>query len=66
MSSIADALSVYAMDLAEKQIKLAFEQSEKEVADLRKRTSEGLITAKLNGKNRGVCRAKNTNPKRLK
>ena len=43
MSSIADALSVYAMDLAEKQIKLAFEQSEKEVADLRKRTSEGLI-----------------------
>lgn len=58
MSSIADALSVYAMDLAEKQIKLAFEQSEKEVADLRKRTSEGLITAKLNGKQVGRVQGK--------
>lgn len=48
-----DALNVYVMDLAEKQIKLAFEQSEKEVEDLRKRTSEGLVTAKMNGKQVG-------------
>lgn len=36
--------------LAEEQIKLAFIQSEKEVMDLRNRTREGIVTAKLNGK----------------
>lgn len=39
--------------LAKEQIKLAFDQSEKEVKDLSKRTSEGLKTAKLNGKQIG-------------
>lgn len=39
--------------LAEKQIKIAFEQSQKEVDDLRQRTKEGMITAKLNGKQIG-------------
>ena len=53
MNSITDALNTYMMDLAEKQIRLAFEQSEKEVEDLRKRTSEGLVTAKMNGKQVG-------------
>ena len=38
------------MMLAEEQIHLAFEQSEKEVQDLRQRTREGIVTAKLNGK----------------
>ena len=41
------------MALAKEQIKLAFEQSEKEVADLHQRTREGLVTAKLNGKQVG-------------
>ena len=41
------------MALAEKQIKLAFEQAEKEVQDLRQRTREGLETARLNGKQIG-------------
>lgn len=36
--------------LAEQQIELAFQQSEKEVTDLRQRTKEGIITAKANGK----------------
>ena len=35
------------------RIKLAFEQSEKEVADLHQRTREGLLTARLNGKQVG-------------
>lgn len=39
--------------LAKEQIEIAFEQSEKEVMDLRQRTKEGLITAKLNGKQVG-------------
>ena len=36
--------------LAEEQIRIAFEQSQKEVQDLRQRTREGIVTAKLNGK----------------
>lgn len=43
----------YFRKLAMKQIKIAFEQSEKEVQDLRQRTREGMITAKLNGKKIG-------------
>ena len=39
--------------LAKKQIILAFEQSAKEVSDLRERTKEGLQTARLQGKTLG-------------
>lgn len=38
---------------ANKQIKIAFEQSEKEVKDLQDRTRQGIITAKLHGKQIG-------------
>lgn len=41
------------LDLAREQIRLAFEQSEKEVMDLRQRTREGIETARLNGKQVG-------------
>ena len=44
------ATNTVLMLLAEEQIRLAFEQSEKEVQDLRDRTREGIVTAKLNGK----------------
>lgn len=44
--------------LAENQIRLAFSQSQKEVDDLRKRTSEGILTAKLNGKAVGRAEGK--------
>ena len=37
------------MILARRQISLAFEQAEKEVLDLRQRTREGMITAKMEG-----------------
>ena len=39
--------------LAVRQIELAFGQSEKEVLDLHQRTSEGIETARLNGKQIG-------------
>lgn len=39
--------------IAKQQIKAAFEQAEKEVLDLRKRTAQGLETARLNGKQIG-------------
>lgn len=41
------------MALAKEQIKLAFQQSEKEVEDLHQRTREGMETARLNGKQIG-------------
>ena len=46
-------INEYLMALAKEQIKLAFEQSEKEVADLHQRTREGLLTARLNGEQVG-------------
>jgi len=53
MDSIISALNQYIMRLAQKQIQLAFSQSEKEVADLHQSTKEGIVTAKLNGKQIG-------------
>lgn len=50
---ILDGVNKYLMTLAKEQIRLAFWQSEKEVADLHIRTREGLITAALNGKQVG-------------
>ena len=41
------------MILAKQQIRLAFEQAQKEVDDIHNRTSEGLKTAKINGKRVG-------------
>lgn len=50
---ILEGVNNYLMALAKEQIKLAFEQSEKEVEDLHQRTKEGLVTAKLAGKQIG-------------
>ena len=50
---ILKGINEYLMALAKEQIKLAFEQSEKEVADLHQRTREGLLTARLHGKQVG-------------
>lgn len=47
---ILDGINKYLARLAEKQIRIAFEQSEKEVEDLHTRTREGIQTAKLSGK----------------
>ena len=53
MKAIIEALNKYIFTLAERQIRLAFEQSEKEVEDLHQRTKEGMETARLNGKRIG-------------
>lgn len=55
---ILKGVNAYLLALAKEQIKLAFAQAEKEVTDLHQRTREGLITAKLSGKQ--VGRAKGT------
>lgn len=54
VDSILEGINKYLLALAEQQIKLAFEQSEKEVKDLRQRTREGIETARLNGKQIGL------------
>lgn len=41
------------LNLAKQQIRIAFEQAEKEVQDLHQRTKEGIETARLNGKQIG-------------
>lgn len=50
---ILEGVNKYLMALAKEQIKLAFEQAEKEVQDLHQRTKEGIETARLNGKQIG-------------
>lgn len=50
---ILQGVNQYLMALAEDQIRIAFEQSEKEVEDLRQRTREGIETARLAGKQIG-------------
>lgn len=53
VNEIISALNRFTIELAKEQIKLVFAQAEKEVNDLHQRTSEGLLTAKLNGKRVG-------------
>lgn len=56
ISKIIDALNSYAVDLAKDQIRAVFEQAEKEVQDLRVRTEEGIVTARIKGKQIGIKR----------
>lgn len=50
---ILQGVNDFLLELAREQIRLAFEQSEKEVADLHQRTKEGIETARLAGKQIG-------------
>lgn len=50
---ILEGINKYLMTLAKEQVKIAFAQAEKEVADLHQRTREGIETARLNGKQIG-------------
>ena len=50
---ILEGVNKYLIALAKEQIRLAFEQAEKEVSDFHQRTKEGIVTARLNGKQIG-------------
>ena len=50
---ILEGVNKFLLELAKEQIRLCFEQSEKEVSDLHQRTREGIQTARLNGKQIG-------------
>lgn len=53
INSIIDALNKFTIELAKEQIRIAFDKAQAEVDRLHQRTSEGLLTAKLNGKRVG-------------
>lgn len=53
LESLTGAIEDFMHDIAAEQIQIAFEQSQKEVDDLRQRTKEGIQTAKENGKQLG-------------
>lgn len=61
---ILEGVNKYLLALAKEQIKLAFEQAEKEVLDLRQRTKEGIETARLNNKQIGGIKGKKLNIKK--
>lgn len=50
---ILKGINKYLLDIAKEQIKIAFNQAEKEVTDLQQRTKEGIETARINGKQIG-------------
>lgn len=58
LEKIIEALNDFSMELAKQQIEFYFQQAEKEVVDLSRRTSEGLQTAKINGKHVGRPKGK--------
>lgn len=61
---ILNAVNKYLMAVAKEQIKLAFNQAEKEVADLQQRTKEGVARAKANGKQVGGVAGKRLTTKK--
>ena len=61
---ILQGINQYLKKIAEAQVRMAFSQSEKEVSDLRKRTSEGLYSAKLKGSQIGAVKGKKLTTKK--
>lgn len=61
---LINAINSYLRRLRAKEIEIAFMQAEKEVEDLHKRTSEGLLTAKLEGKQVGGVKGRKLNVKK--
>lgn len=66
INTIVEALKKYSMALAKKQVIEAFEQAEKEVKDLHQRTKEGMLTAKLEGKQIGRIQGQKVETKKAK
>lgn len=66
MNSIIDALNKFTIDLAKEQIRIAFDKAQAEVDRLHQRTKEGIITAKLNGKQIGRVKGTTIETKKSK
>ena len=64
MDAITQGINRYILRLAEQQIKISFNQAEKEVSDLHQRVKEGIETARLNGKQIGNPKGSKYNVKK--
>lgn len=53
INTIIEALNKFTIELAKEQIRIAFDKAQAEVDRLHERTKEGILTAKLNGKQIG-------------
>ena len=63
---ILEGVNKYLLALAKEQIKIAFQQAEKEVEDLHQRTKEGIETARLAGKKIGKSKGDSWETKKSK
>lgn len=66
VNTIMSAVNKFMFKKVEADIKKVFEQAQKEVDDLHKRTSEGMLTAKLNGKRIGTEKGRTLDTKKSK
>ena len=66
INSIIESMKKYTMALAKKQVMDAFEDAENEVKRLHQRTKEGILTAKLNGKQIGRATGTKVETKKAK
>lgn len=64
LESITAAINRYMMRLAEEQIRIAFNQAEKEVQDLHQRVKEGMETARIHGSQIGQVAGRKLNVKK--
>lgn len=64
VNAMLDAVNKYMTRLAERQIRIAFDQAQKEVDDLHQRTREGIVTARINGKQIGQQPGRKLNVKK--
>lgn len=66
METIIQALNDYTIALAKEQIKKVFDQAQKELEDIHQRTAEGMLTAKLEGKQIGRAQGTKIETKKAK
>lgn len=64
LEGITAAINRYMMRLAEEQIRIAFNQAEKEVQDLHQRVKEGMETARIHGSQIGQVAGRKLNVKK--
>lgn len=66
INTVIKALNDYTIALAKEQIKKVFDQAQKELEDIHTRTSEGILTAKLEGKRVGLSKGSKLTTKKEK
>lgn len=64
LDCIIIGINQFLKKLAESQVRMAFNQAQKEVDDLHRRTSEGLLSAKLKGARIGAVKGKKLTTKK--